>query len=123
EIMKAPTVHLIRIVKRLVACGAMLSTITGHAFTSPEVYPQLIPGNKPSAHDGLAFISSVANRVAIVRAFVYVADGYTGLSIYSLSDAAISRLIGEYQTGEYTRTVRVSGGPSGSGLPRYARQC
>ena len=77
----------------------------------------LVAPNKPSARDAPAYISSVNHRVAIRGDYVYLADGYAGLGVYSLSDRPNPRLVGEYPTGEYAadRVRAASGRLTGCG--------
>jgi hypothetical protein len=61
---------------------------------------------KGSVNDAPSYVSTVDHRVAIRGDFVYVADGYTGLSVYQLGLGGAAPLVGEYHTGKYARNVR-----------------
>lgn len=72
---------------------------TGGLFT--------IRNNPPTFYGGGS--SALTHQLVVAGDMVYLADGYAGVVAYRIAARAQPRLVGEYPTGEYTRTVRSRG--------------
>jgi hypothetical protein len=98
--MKAAEIVVLSFV---LAC-ASLNLSAGGLPNSPGDLPDAI-FNRPK------FFGRIGGmvRVAVRGDIVFLADGYAGLGVYSLTDPENPRLMGAYSTGEYTYSVSVDG--------------